>query len=186
MSPILKLDLQLDVEDAATYMTMTEEWDRYKYRTMSNTSPHREASDIYARFGRLDDPKVAADEPFVAEWYNDDPLITYILEPLVQQVYDFVGGESLGGVLVTKIPAGKKVYPHIDKGWHATAHSKYCVCIAANQDQVFCYHEEGLRSNTGDCFFFDNSQSHWVENNSLVDRISMIVCVKTPRGIHVP
>jgi Aspartyl/Asparaginyl beta-hydroxylase len=189
-APIQKLNIELDeAELLFTRMILadTDEWNRYKFRTSNPASPHREVHDIYARYGKMDSTAVQGNtEAFESVWYLDDQEIRAACEPLANAVYQFVQGESLGGVLITKIPAGKQVYRHRDYGWHATFHSKYCVCIAANEQQMFGFDAGGLRSRTGDVFWFDNSLDHWVTNESSEDRISMIVCVKTPRGIHTP
>lgn len=180
--PIQKLDLTLDVQEAAKALITCKHWNEYKHRT-TQLSPHREADDIWARFGLLKDPAVVAnDRPFECYWYYPD--LTPALLPLVDRVMEHVGGKELGGVLVTRIPAGKAIYPHIDKGWHAAWHSKYIVCVAANQEQRFYYPEDAieLRSKTGDVFWFRNDKTHAVENYSKEDRISLICCIRTDRG----
>jgi hypothetical protein len=130
------------------------------------------------------DPNLALNLPFKTHWYYPD--LTPAIEPLVRQVYHYVGATELAGVLATRIPAGKQIYPHADGGYHAKTFSKYLVCIQANQEQSFCFKEAELRTVTGECFFFDNSHVHWVLNPSKEDRISLIICVRTPRGIHHP
>jgi hypothetical protein len=180
--PIQKLDLKLDVFTAMLALELTAEWDRYKTRTSSQTSPHRDTSDVWARFAKLDDPALAANQPFKSVWYNNDPAMQEALEPLVQQVYDHVKGQELGGVLLTKIPAGKKVHRHRDQGWHAGYFSKFNVCIQADEKQVFAFDDAELRCKTGAVFWFRNDIDHWVNNDSDQDRISMIVCIRTAQG----
>jgi Aspartyl/Asparaginyl beta-hydroxylase len=181
-SPIKLLPLTLNVEPAFKALSKSIRWNAHQYRTNDPASPHREVSDIYARYAPLtwQEP-----QPFKAEWYAY-PELTAVLKPLAAAVYDYVDGIELGGVLITKIPAGKQVYPHVDHGYHATTFTKVCVCIRANEEQSFNFEGQSLRTKTGTCFFFDNSYSHWVLNPSTEDRISMIVCVRTARGVHQP
>lgn len=186
-SPIQKLDLDLNSTDLHLLQVFLSEcsyWNANKLRT-TNNSPHREADDIWARFGDLNDPNVAADKPFQAHWYYQD--LRRVLEPLVNAVYHHVQGKELGGVLITRIPPGKQVFPHIDRGWHATHHSKYCICVSATDKQVFAFDDASLVCKTGDVFFFDNSYRHWVKNDDASEpRISVICCIRTERGIHTP
>jgi quercetin dioxygenase-like cupin family protein len=91
---------------------------------------------------------------------------------------NLVRGDSLGGVLITRIPPGKQVYPHIDGGWHAKTYDKFALQIAAHPQQAFCYEDGQYVTAAGDLFWFHNQESHWVLNESPCDRITMIVCVK--------
>ena len=185
MNPIQLIDLTLDVDRAAIALQKSIRWNSYQLRTNAETSPHRQAEDIWLRYGSLDDEAVKTDQPFKSEWYPYPELVA-VCKPLVETVYKAVNGIELGGVLITKIPAGKQVYPHTDKGWHASNYSKYCVCIKANIEQSFCFKGSSLWTQSGQVFFFDNSYQHWVLNPSTEDRISLICCIKTVRGIHQP
>ena len=92
-----------------------------------------------------------------------------------------VRGERLGGVLITRIRPGQICKPHTDPGWHARYYSKFAVQIAAAPEQAFHFEGEKLVTAPGDIYWFDNSHTHWVTNESEVDRITMIVCIKTER-----
>jgi len=162
-------------------------WNFRKDRTAHNKSPHREVDDIWIRYGDWNDPYVQSNVgPFPMRWYFRD--LQKVIEPIAQQLIEYVGGIDLGLVLITRIRPAKRVYPHIDKGWHSDTYTKYCVCIKANQQQVFCFPESGdeLRTVDGEVFWFNNKFSHSVTNHSVSDRISCIICVKTPRGIQQP
>src|ERR1700733_14117923 len=134
--PIQLINLTLDVERAAIALQKSSRWNTHDARTNDQTSPHREADDIWLRFGSLGDPAIANNQPFKSDWYPYPELYS-VLEPLVDKVYMHVTGLELGGVLITRIPAGKQVYPHTDKGWHAGYYSKYCICVRANEQQSF-------------------------------------------------
>ena len=91
-------------------------------------------------------------------------------------VTDF--GGDLGGVLITKIPPHKRCYPHVDQGWHARYYEKFAYQVQGNLEQSFNVECETLRTGSGDLFWFDNAHTHWVNNPSDEDRITMIVCVR--------
>ena len=92
-----------------------------------------------------------------------------------------VKGERLGGVLITKIPPGVTCMPHVDGGWHAAYYDKYAVQLQSAPRQHFHFQDESLCAAPGDIYWFDNSVEHWVTNESSVDRMTMIVCIRHNR-----
>lgn len=134
-------------------------------------------SDIWVRYN---DPRN------IGEHFNDEhdsiwyPIADEVpgLRLLSLQVMSFVQGERLGGVLITRIPAGGSIKPHRDYGWHARYYEKFALQLKAEDGQAFCFEDEVLQPRTGDLYTFDNSKTHWVVNDSLVDRVTMIICIK--------
>jgi uncharacterized RmlC-like cupin family protein len=100
------------------------------------------------------------------------------LKETAKTVLEIVGGTELLGVLITKIPPGESVKPHVDSGWHALNTDKYGLSIQANDEQAFCFEHQELKTKPGDLFWFYNQHKHWVVNNSNEDRITIIFCVK--------
>lgn len=153
-----------------------ELWDEHKGRTESPDSPHHELSDIWVRYA------ANADESGAHEslWYPSAALLP--VRDIVYPLMAFVQGEQLGGVLITKIPAGKECKPHTDPGWHARYYEKFAVQIQSAPGQRFCFDGESLESKPGEVYWFDNAHTHWVTNPTPYDRITMIVCIKTDKG----
>jgi hypothetical protein len=114
-----------------------------------------------------------------AVWYDVAKVLP--VEALANEVLSFFPGK-LGGILITRVPAGKMVLPHTDGGWHAANFHKIGVSVAANHQQAFCFDETFLRTEVGDAFWFDNSKSHWVQNVSDEDRITCIICIQPQEG----
>lgn len=110
-------------------------------------------------------------------WY---PVVEAIpsVRFLTEQMMGLVGGKELGGVLITKIPAGKQVYRHIDGGWHAEHYEKFAILVQGNPEQEFCFEDSSLRCREGDSFTFNNQFYHWVTNDSPEDRITLITCIR--------
>ena len=158
-----------------------ELWNAHTLRTERYNTPHNAVSDIWVRFNPWDnfdgDPVKFTMEPHKSEWY---PCIAKIPAAwsLARKVYRLVGGKSLGGVLITRIPPHGEVKPHIDSGWHATHYEKFAVQIKGNKDQAFCFEDSTLSPLPGDLFTFDNSRLHWVTNDSDEERITLIVCIR--------
>lgn len=165
-------------------------WNKYTARTENPASPHHVVSDIWLRHNPIahlnkDDPKglrefVAGEHDSV--WYEAIDLLPSARE-ICMQLMAFVGGERLGGVLITRIPPGCSVKPHTDRpSWHAEYYDKYAVQLQGNPDQSFNFDGEVFCALPGDVYWFDNGKEHWVVNDSNEDRMTMIVCVRHDKG----
>lgn len=152
-------------------------WDQNTARTESEHSPHHDLSDIWVRYAA--DPTETG--PHESVWYPCAEVLP--VRDLVYPIMTFARGERLGGVLITKIPAGKECKPHSDPGWHARYYEKFALQIQSAPGQKFCFDGEELETKPGDLFWFDNAHTHWVTNPTPYDRITMIVCVKADRGV---
>ncbi len=151
-----------------------ELWDRDTARTAPEASPHHGLSDIWCRFAA--DTRDAGG-PHVSTW-RMEPDTRLPIRAMANRVMDLVGATQLGGVLITRIPPGKSAKPHTDQGWHARHYEKVAVQIAAAPGQEFHFEGQSLVTKPGDVFFFDNAYTHWVTNESPVDRITAIFCVR--------
>lgn len=156
-------------------------WGQYKFRTGYEGSPHRDIEDIWVRYNALSNLDPANpqkfNEPHESVWYpvaDKLPSVARICNRLMEKV----GARTLGGVLLTRVPAGAQVHWHRDGGWHASAHRKWCVSIAARTEQTFEFEGEQMRTHAGECFEFDNSYPHAVMNPSYEDRVSLIVSLR--------
>ena len=149
-------------------------WDRNTARTAPESSPHHGLSDIWARYAP---PGVDGAQPHDSEWY-DSPLLP-VLKPMAQRLMQLVQGTKLGGVLITRIPAGETCKPHRDDGWHAREYEKVAVQVRSAPLQEFHFHGQSLVTKPGDIFFFDNAHEHWVHNGSQMPRVTAIFCIRT-------
>jgi hypothetical protein len=176
---------QREFENARHAVINSKRWNVHKART-GDKSPHREVSDIWARYADQHDVRAKLGLPFNSVWYFSE--LADAIEPLVSAIYNHVQGIELGGVLITRIDPHKQVYPHTDIGWHANHYSKYAICLAANALQKFGFtdNNEYLQVQERELFWFDNSYEHYVTNNTENERITLIACIRTDRGIHRP
>lgn len=175
------LDHRFDVSGVLKELRAHPElWNQHTLRTDRYNTPHSEVSDIWVRFNKWEnfdgDGYKFTCEPHVSSWY---PCIEFLpsVEKIVLDVMELVGGAELGGVLITKIPPGGEVKPHVDSGWHAEHYEKFAVQIIGGKDQAFCFESDELRPEDGDLYTFDNSKLHWVKNESDHDRITLIICI---------
>lgn len=156
-----------------------ELWNQRTLRKDMPNSPHLAMSDIWVRYN--DEAKMHAPDfhdLHYPVWYpviNELPMIKGISLALMSKM----GATHLGGVLITKIPAGGRIEPHIDTNWHANFYN--CKLYVPLQSNPQCFNrceEEFAVMNTGECWYFNNHVEHEVQNNGFDDRITLIICMR--------
>jgi hypothetical protein len=152
-------------------------WNQHRDRTEDPASPHHEVDDIWVRYAL--DAKVQG--PHESVWYPAAAGLP--VRELVYPLMQYVQGERLGGVLITRIKSGKQCKPHHDDGWHAKYYEKFAIQVQSAPGQAFCFDGASLESKPGDVYWFDNAFTHWVTNPTPHDRITLIVCIKTDKGV---
>lgn len=155
-----------------------------KDRATYGGSPHGAMTDIWVRYNHPDNLKSGGLGVFNQEhdsvWYPVADRIPEV-KPIVFRLMALVEGERLGGVLITKLPPGGRIAPHIDRGWHAGYYEKFYVPVQNGPGGVFGFDDGDLDAREGEVFWFRNDVPHWVNNDSKADRISMIVCIKSDK-----
>jgi hypothetical protein len=154
-----------------------ELWDANPIRTQHPGTAHAEVSDILVWFNNLDqiaegiiDDKEAI--PFPA-W---DKLPQ--LRPFIFDLMRTVEGTRLGRVIITRLPPGKTITPHVDQGAPATYYSRYQLALQSLPGALFHIGEETVNFRSGDLWFIDNETVHSVENFSADDRIVCIIDIR--------
>jgi hypothetical protein len=163
---------------------------RIPLRAAPPGSPHRDMTDIWVRYNDIKnyDPNpdsfCTSESDFNAEhdstWYPSYYALPE-LKPILFGMMGALDGERLGGILITKLPPGKEILPHVDGGWHAAYYEKFYVAVKTPPESFFGFDDGEIHANDGDIYWFDNSVPHWVKNQTEEDRISMIVCIKTDK-----
>lgn len=167
-----------------------ELWDQFPERAWPTNSPHKDVHDIWVRARDRADLEGSGWGEYVdtvhdAVWY---PAIDALpaVKTLCLDLMAHVRGEKLGIVLITKIPPGGAVKPHTDFGYNAREFEKYCIQLESHPDQAFCFGDGEYRAQPGEVYWFRNTVEHWVENDSPVDRISLIVSIMSERRMICP
>lgn len=173
------LDLQKEL------LANLDEFDRYNQRRVFPNSPHAQMNDIWVRYNDINPFLVKGSlEGFDAEhdsvWYPVIDKLPSVKKVVFDLMYQ-VDGERLGGVLITKLPPGGHIARHTDSGWHARYYDKFFVPIQIKEGAIFGFDDGDIHAKEGEAWWFDNSQPHWVTNNSNCDRIGMIVCIRTEK-----
>lgn len=157
-------------------------WGARTYRTAAPTSPHAQANDVWLRYrplAELTSPD-AYREPHFAEFYPEWRLIPS-LHPIVYNLMGHLRAVHLGGILITRIDAGREIAPHNDRGsWHAEFMNTKLYLVL--RDNPWCLnHCEGdtVHMRTGDVWAFDNLREHSVSNQGQTERRTVIVSMRT-------
>lgn len=137
-------------------------------------SPHEESTDLWLRYCPVEE--VHKDGPIECEWYPLAWTLPCTIN-VIMNLHRITGGD-LGGILVTKLPKGGQIKPHVDKSWHSDNHRKFYVPVKNGKGAKFCFEDGVIEPEEGEVYEFDNSIPHWVENDSDDERIAMIVCVE--------
>lgn len=161
-------------------------WDEHTFRTANPMSPHRDVSDIWVRYNAIEnfDPQwpMRFHEEHDSVWYPAAELLPS-LRKFALDLMRHVDGDRLGGILITRIPAGAQCHPHVDTGpWHADYYEKFALQLESDPAQAFHFEEGSFSARPGDVYWFNNTPVHWVTNDSAVDRITAIVCIHTAKG----
>lgn len=181
MPPIYHVASGFDVAPlVAQIQAHPEIWNTHKMRTEAYGTPHNEVSDIWVRYNdwaNFTGDIQAFNGPHESTWYPVVETIPAVL-PLCADVMRVTGLSQLGGVLITKIPPGAQVAPHVDGGWHAGHYLKFALQLLGGPDQEFWFEDATLSADAGDLYTFDNSKLHAVYNRSDRDRMTCIICLR--------
>lgn len=182
--PFFKLDCRYDT--AAICKSLEENpdiFDLFTSRTESYASAHKSVSDVWVRYNAPENIGDNFNDCHFPVWYPAAAIVPEAVA-IAFDLMTRVMGEHLGGILITKIKSGEGVLPHIDKGWHAAFYEKFYVALKNNTGARLCFDDGFIEPEDGEVYCFDNSVTHWVENNSDSDRLAMIVCIRTAnRGL---
>lgn len=80
----------------------------------------------------------------------------------------------LGRAKIVCLPAGRRVYPHIDRGDYYMLRNRYHLVLRSAKGSWLKAGEEEIRMREGELWWFDNKQVHEAFNDGEQDRIHMI------------
>lgn len=150
-----------------------ELWNQNTLRTKHPGTAHSEVSDIWVWFNDISDPVAVL---------NDKEVVPYpawnILFPLRSIVLDLmrrVNAVRIGRVIVTRLPPGKTITPHVDGGAPATYYTRFQIVLQSFPGVVFNIGPEAVMFRPGEVWQINNKKEHSVINNSTDDRIVVIV-----------
>jgi hypothetical protein len=157
-----------------------ELWDEFTERRTAPDSPHAEMTDIWVRTRARDDlaNPDAFRLPFWPVFYPAWQRLPAI-QPVVRGLMQWAVGTHLGQVLITRIPPGKRVAEHVDRGWSVDYWDrKFYVVLRGNERCINWCDGEAVAMPPGSIYGFENRLPHSVVNDGESDRISLIVTLR--------
>jgi hypothetical protein len=156
-----------------------ELWDANPIRTKHPGTAHAEVSDVLVRFNNIEEYLRTGDPATITD---DKEAIPYPaweklpqLRPIIFDLMRTVEATRLGRVIITKLPPGKEITPHVDQGAPATWYERYQLAIQSLPGAEFNIGDEGVNFRSGDMWWINNGVEHSVVNNSKDDRIVCII-----------
>lgn len=164
-----------------------ELWNQETLRTTHPGTPHTQVDDILLRFNDLTEAKKARDEGKPLSEYAGMVMdqhesicwpAWYKLPEAHKVIFDlmrYTQAVRLGRVIITRLPPGKIITPHVDSGDHAAYYDRYHIILQNNPGSIFHCGYEAVSMKAGEIWWFQNAIEHSVENYSNDDRLTMII-----------
>lgn len=93
----------------------------------------------------------------------------------------------LGRAKIVCLPAGNKVYPHIDRGEYYLFRDRYHLVLKSSLGSWLKAGDEEIRMREGELWWFDNKQMHEAFNDGEEDRIHLIFdMLPNDRIVEIP
>lgn len=159
-----------------------ELWNQFSIRKTTTGTPHTEMSDIWVRYRPFEEfdpanPKAFLEAHFPV-WYPAWHALPQ-LRPIVFGMMARMEATHLGGILITRIPPGGKIAPHVDRGWHPEfMNCKLYLPLMTNESCWFRVEDERVTMKTGDIWWLDNTKEHEIVNEGETERMTLIVCMR--------
>lgn len=142
--------------------------------------PFRDVETIFLRFPPASVTQMERErrDPHECVWM-DGWLHLPAARPLIWALMNTVSGERLGRVMLNKIVPGGRIYAHADTPEHAQYWDRFHYVIQASPGCTFRCGDETVQMQTGQAWWFQNAIEHEVINHSPLDRIHLIVDIRT-------
>lgn len=198
MKNFLRLSQGIDVMPLLAAITRNQDWWREDtYLRSYPQGPFGEIDSIILRFPprtvtetQEQAEQLLADPHYDQHECEDQPIYARIPQarPLVMALMNYVGGVRLGRVMINRIQPGGRIFQHADTLDHANYWDRHHIVLQSAPGVVFEAGDEQVYMAPGEAWWFDNGKTradgserpkHQVINNSAVERIHMIVDIRT-------
>jgi aspartyl/asparaginyl beta-hydroxylase (cupin superfamily) len=97
------------------------------------------------------------------------PLARAFLERVARSL-----GSELSRAKIVCLPAGRRVYPHVDRGDYYRVRDRYHFVLRSTAGSWLKAGDESVRMREGELWWFDNKALHEAHNDGEQDRIHLI------------
>lgn len=154
-----------------------ELWNVNNLRTTHEGTVHGDASDIWLRYN-----DVGSATPTIDDLDNINYPAFALLPQARDLIFDLmrlVEGNKLGRVFITRLPSGGRILPHKDEGKSPEYYDRYHIALQNYLGSDFRAEEEVVCMNAGEVYWFNNQVEHEVINESIDDRITLIIDIRS-------
>lgn len=159
-------------------------WNAETIRTQHPGSVHAEVSDVLLHFQAPAGFETMRDEheclPRPAWWALPQA------QPLIFGLMARIAGTRLGRVMMTKLPPGGSIPPHVDSASQTDYYRRHHITLCSPEQCLFSVGDEALSLAPGSCWWVNNGVEHAVVNDGATERISLIVDIHVPTWKEVP
>lgn len=154
-------------------------WDQNRVRTSFAGSPHAEVHDILLFFQA---PGYDASDGDQGHECTPYPAWFALPEarPLVFGLMSRIQATRLGRVMITRLPPGAHIPPHIDSVHQTTYYCRNHITLCSPPDCTFVIEDETVQMRPGEAWRVDNGKEHAVYNNGTTERWSLIIDLHSP------
>lgn len=113
-------------------------------------------------------------QPFLTQKISNDEVLLEMLEPIIsdlEKIYDGVRAN----VLLIKLKAKESIPLHEDSGDYLMLSRRNHIPIITTGDVVFGVGGDRINMKAGECWEINNFRFHWVDNNSEIDRVHLLI-----------
>ena len=140
-------------------------------------SPHWQVDDVLLSGPDLDQGLVEVHNDIRCGWYETAHAFP-ATRVLVEDLAASIGATEIGRVIITKLASGATIKPHIDEGDAAEYYDRYHFCVQGEPGSVFIVEQQSQQMRAGEFWWVNNRKVHSVINNSIDDRIHIVMDFK--------
>ena len=168
----VKKHAEYDVSELHDYVNnFSDEWLLDTSRQNRPNTPHTQTNTYYIYTSSI---HWKHKEKFVTNQISQDEKLLQLVEPIVTDLERIHNGVR-GNVLLIKLKAKEDVAMHEDTGDYLMMSRRNHVPIITTGDVVFGVGSERISMKTGECWEINNYRFHWVDNNSEIDRVHLLI-----------
>jgi hypothetical protein len=163
--------------------TNSDLWNKHSFRKTYPNTPHSQMDDIWLRFlpevseGKMLDPSNTA-----TVWFDEAKILGECCKGVVLDLMRATNAYQLDRLLITRLAPGNSIRRHNDRGMAYTALAgiaRYHLVIQGLPGSMFYCGDEEVNMKTGEIWWFNALEDHSVCNNSVADRIHMLIDLRT-------
>jgi len=180
-------------------MRQPELWNKHTVRTYHEQSAHRVVDDIILRYSKFDKGDDFFDKVCSEIQCVNYPALNSLPEAkhLIFLLMARVEGEQLGRAMISRVAPGIAIPPHDDRIRQAESvfpdkirpaefYDRYHIVLKSSPGTIFRCGDEQVYMATGEVWWFNNLIEHEVLNNSVDDRIHLVVDIRTYKNDYIP